>query len=295
MRINELLNEDIELDEGPLSALGRGVKRIGSAAASAIGADYAAGALKGSANISAKTDEYIKRFAEYIGNKQINPNEVDYGDIHEFLSDYHLPSAGIPTSGPASKADIKNVMKNVSSQYYGRNVTNYPREFNRYMTRIGKTYDNVDFYDVDKFLKSNNLQSSPFTAQGRPTPSQVNQILSTAKPASDTTVQTPSSNDITASDASAPMQSASASNVPTPISSPTTRQLKSNINTLLSDLDKLPPRLKQSVIQYINTKISTPELPAPAPKNIKRPAPVPTPAAVPEPDLTPPKRRKLPK
>lgn len=90
MKVYEIISES-QMNEGPASLIGQGLKRIGSGIAGALGAKHLAGRLGGSADVGARANALEGEFQRYLARIGKNTKTADFRDLSAFLQANKLP------------------------------------------------------------------------------------------------------------------------------------------------------------------------------------------------------------
>lgn len=118
MQVIEILAESKRVNEAPASLIGQGLRRIGSAALSAIGAKHTAGKLAGQADVGKRANQYAQELSRYLAQIGKSLKNADYSDLNNFFKNNSIPSSGLPASGPVAKADIDKALMTAAQQSF---------------------------------------------------------------------------------------------------------------------------------------------------------------------------------
>jgi hypothetical protein len=118
MKLHELLTEDKkQVDEAPASIIGQGLRRMGSAALSAIGAKHTAGNLAGKADVGKRANIYAQEFGRYLGRNGKSLRTADYADLNDFFVQNKLSAGEITKTGPVRTAEVDKLLKIAAQNY----------------------------------------------------------------------------------------------------------------------------------------------------------------------------------
>jgi hypothetical protein len=118
MKALEILQESKKIDEAPASALGQVGRRLGAAALGAIGMKNTAAGISGKADLVAKSREYYAAYKKFLGRIGKSEEEADLSDLRDFYIKNGLPASDVPTSGPADRDTVFDILKKTATGEY---------------------------------------------------------------------------------------------------------------------------------------------------------------------------------
>lgn len=121
MKIAELSElEQKQIDEAPAGMLKQIGRRVGAAAAGAVGMKNTAANLKGKADVGKTANDVFTKFNAYLGTQQKNVKTATGDDLANFLQNtYNYNQAKIP-QGTLNKKQIYDIINKMASDGYAQ-------------------------------------------------------------------------------------------------------------------------------------------------------------------------------
>ena len=121
MKIAELSElEQKQIDEAPAGMLKQIGRRVGAAAAGAIGMKNTAANLTGKADVGKTANDVFTKFNTYLGTQQKNVKTATGDDLANFLQNtYNYNQAKIP-QGTLNKQQIYDIINKMASDGYAQ-------------------------------------------------------------------------------------------------------------------------------------------------------------------------------
>lgn len=122
MRILEVLEES-RTDEAPVGGIRQGLRKLGSAAAGAVGATGLSANLSGKVAAGNKANQLFVAYNKYIGQQNKSFNDADAGDLKDFLATKNISDQYVssPDTDILTKDEINDIMIKVATDSFKRN------------------------------------------------------------------------------------------------------------------------------------------------------------------------------
>lgn len=126
MRVLEILQESSDNDkinEAPVGVFKQGLRKLGSAAAGAVGAKGLSANLSGKVAAGDKANQLFVAYNRYVGQQNKSFNDADAGDLKDFLASKNISDKYVTANDTdvLSKDEINDVFVKAATDTYKKN------------------------------------------------------------------------------------------------------------------------------------------------------------------------------